>query len=125
MTTTKPCPHLPRKAAAGVQHFLLLALICAPTLAAANNCEALRAQIEAKIQAAGVSQFAVTVVPADASASAVRGQVVGSCAQGANKIVYTRGDASSAAPAVRKSAAKPVLTECKDGSVSTSGNCKK
>jgi Protein of unknown function (DUF1161) len=108
------------------QRFLFLVLMCGPTLAAADNCEALRAQIEAKIQAAGVSEFAVTVVPADAPASAVRGQVVGSCAQGANKIVYTRsGAASSAAPAARKPAAKPVLTECKDGSVSTTGSCKK
>jgi hypothetical protein len=54
---------------------------------AAENCEALRAQIESKIGAAGVTRFAVLTVDADAPAS---GQVVGSCELGTKKIVYQR-----------------------------------
>lgn len=100
---------------------------------AADNCEELRAKIEAGIAAKGVSVFSVTVVEAGAP---VAGQVVGSCGQGTKQIVYAKGSATARAvssgspPAVRASGpGRPardddILTECKDGTVSVGGNCK-
>lgn len=91
-------------------------------------CDALRAQIEAKIGAAGVSRFNVNVVDAQA---AVEGQVVGSCELGTKKVVYQRLDAGGAPAAPAASSAPPrggeapILTECKDGSTSVGGDCKR
>ena|SRR5580765_515896 len=91
---------------------------------AAENCEALRSQIEAKIGAAGVTRFAVITVDANAPAS---GQVVGSCELGSKKIVYQR-EGGNAAPASAPAPARPrgnaIITECKDGSTSVGGDCK-
>jgi hypothetical protein len=108
---------------------------------AAENCEALRAQIESKIGAAGVTRFAVLTVDADAPVS---GQVVGSCELGTKKIVYQReagpapapapgsspapGSAPAAGPAAEPPSSPddgPILTECKDGTVSVGGDCKR
>jgi hypothetical protein len=88
---------------------------------AAEDCEALRSQIEAKIGAAGVTRFAVITVDANAPAS---GQVVGNCELGSKKIVYQReaGAAATAVPTRPRSDA--ILTECKDGSTSVGGDCK-
>jgi Protein of unknown function (DUF1161) len=110
-------------------------LILACTASYANNCDDLKAQIEGKIKAAGVANFTVTV--ADTAANAA-GKVVGSCDKGAKKIMYLQSPATSAAPASTASAssAKPkppakasggnaILTECKDGSSSIGGTCKK
>lgn len=111
-----------------------LALAFASATAAANpapgHCEALRAQIEARIRAAGVASFSVTVVPVDAPAD---GKVVGQCDRGSRKIVYARSaGATPAAPTATPAAASasaaarreaPVLTECKDGSVRYGGDC--
>lgn len=93
-----------------------------------TNCDTLRAEIEAKIAASGVANFSViTVDGADASATA-SGQVVGSCDLGTKKIVYQRErDAASPPPAATSAPASrgaPMLTECKDGSVSMGGTCK-
>ena len=89
-----------------------------------NNCEAIRAQIESKISASGVTAFSVTVVDANANPG---GQVVGSCALGTRKIVYARpgvsGTDGTAPPAPSRGA--PMLTECKDGSTPVGGNCKR
>jgi Protein of unknown function (DUF1161) len=102
--------------------------------AAASNCESVRAQIEAKIRAAGVAVFSVTVVDAAAPHA---GKVVGNCGAGSKKIVYQQGQSASMAPMAPASAAsaaprrgdKPraaaVITECKDGSVLRDGNCVK
>ncbi len=111
-----------------------LALAC--TASYADNCDALREQIEGKIKAAGVASFTVVVVD---SASSLPGKVVGNCAKGAKKILYTQGlasgSAASAPATVATPAAKPalpvkkatdgILTECKDGTVSVGGSCKK
>lgn len=110
-----------------LRSLILMSAMAMPALALADNCEALRTQIEAKIGAAGVSQFSVTVV--DAAAASTGGQVVGSCAQGAKKIVYTRAasppQVSPAASApTRKTKPRKVLTECKDGTVSADGSCR-
>ena len=88
-----------------------------------NNCDDIRARIDAKVRAAGVSDFALSVVAADAQ---VTGKVVGSCDLGSKKIVYDRPSSPGAASAQPK--AKPrqerILTECKDGSVSMGGDCR-
>lgn len=111
------------------------------TAQAPDNCEPLRAQIEANIAAKGVTGFAVSVVAADA---AVTGEVVGTCGNGTRKIVYAKGaaPAQAAAPARAQpqavQPAKParpatlqrsvqdddILTECRDGSVVRGRNCK-
>lgn len=95
----------------------LLAALAAGALAApaADNCEAIRAQVDAKVRAGGVSEFRLEVVDAQAK---VAGKVVGSCALGTRKIVYTARAASAPAAGER------VLTECRDGSV-TYGDCKR
>ena len=88
-----------------------------------NNCEAIRAQIDAKVRASGVSDFALSVVAAD---SRVNGRVVGSCDLGSRKIVYDKASSPSVAPAQSRTSPRQerILTECKDGSVSMGGNCK-
>lgn len=102
-------------------------LTAANSAHAQSNCETLRAQIEAKIAASGVTNFSVVTLDTAATAS---GQVVGSCDLGTKKIVYQReGGAASPAPAATSAPApaprgEPMLTECKDGSVSMGGSCK-
>lgn len=110
-----------------LRHLALLAplLLASAASRADGNCDAIRAQIDAKVRASGVADFALTVVDADAKADAkAEGKVVGSCALGARKIVYTRtpGTAAAPAPAPTAAAGARVLTECRDGSV-TYGDC--
>lgn len=92
----------------------LLAL--AAPAGAAESCEALQARIDAKIRASGVRAFTLRSVPADAK---VEGKVVGSCELGTRKIVYAQ---TGAPPRPDKDA---ILTECKDGTVSVGGDCRK
>jgi Protein of unknown function (DUF1161) len=112
---------------------LATALAFACSASYASKCDALRTQIEGKIKAAGVASFTVTVVDSAASAA---GKVVGSCDRGAKKIVYLQNPASGSAtpPATppvtkakppAKAAGDAMLTECKDGSTSIGGSCKK
>lgn len=107
--------------------FLASALALAGAAAhGAESCDALRTQIESKIAAAGVARFTVTVVDAAAPAA---GQAVGSCELGSKKIVYEK-DAgpdrgTAAAPSSSLSPSGAMLTECKDGSTSVGGDCKK
>jgi hypothetical protein len=114
---------------------LVLTLVLACTGAYADNCDSIRGQIESKIKAAGVVNFTVSAVE---SGSAAPGKVVGSCANGAKKMVYVQGVSSGVTaptvaspvlprkpPAASKSRTDTVLTECKDGSVSVGGTCKK
>lgn len=119
-----------------LKSLLTAALVALGGAAHADNCEPIRAKIEAQIRDAGVAVFSVTVMPQDAPAS---GKVVGSCDNGQQKIVYTRGVAAVEAPAAvqpaRPASPPPVrpvrrptpetgiLTECKDGSVSRGGTC--
>jgi Protein of unknown function (DUF1161) len=105
-----------------------LALLACCSAHGADNCEAIGAQIDARIRAAGTTNFTLTAVDTAASAA---GKVVGSCAQGTRKIVYLqagapRGGASAAAkPRPTTSRDSEILTECKDGSVSVGGDCKR
>ncbi len=111
-----------------------LACLClalaGPAAWAAGNCDEIKAGIDAKVRAGGVSQFTLTVVDADARAE---GRTVGTCDRGSKKIVYRAGTAAAApaasaapaaptaAPAKRKP--EPMLTECRDGTVSVGGDC--
>ena len=94
---------------------------------AAEDCEALRTRIEQKIAAAGVARSPVTVVSPTAPA---HGQVVGSCELGTKKVVYLKdagaalAPASAPTPAPAQGTDEPMLTECKDGTV-TMGDCRK
>ena len=95
--------------------------------ASAQTCEAIRDGIDAKIRAAGVASFTLQVVDSAASAP---GQVVGRCDRGAKKIVYAKtvaAAAEGARPAPRPPARgknEPILTECKDGTVTMGGDCR-
>ncbi len=97
----------------------------------AGNCEDIRARIDAKIKTTGVEKYALTVVDAAAN---VPGKVVGSCDLGSRKIVYNKDPSANQTPAALPSPirSKPspsnssaILTECKDGSVSVGGDCRK
>lgn len=67
---------------------LLTALAAMPALAQRKDCEELKAEIDAKISANGVTSFTTTIVDRDAPED---GQVVGTCDGGTKKIVYKRG----------------------------------
>lgn len=86
--------------------FVMLALLSTPLLAQAS-CDTVKAGIDAKIKANGVSNYTLDVVPANQAVSA--GKAVGYC-EGDQRIVYTRGaeaahaaGADSAAPAASSS----------------------
>jgi hypothetical protein len=106
---------------------LALALVSSTCLA--SNCDEIRSHIEAKIRASGVSAFTLVTIEAQAPAA---GRVVGTCALGTRKIVYVRGNASVPAASASAPASTagsrpvrdaPMLTECKDGTVSLGGTC--
>lgn len=103
---------------------LLIAAASAPSHA--DNCDPIRDQIEAKYKAGGISNFSVKVVDAAAVGTA---KVVGTCSMGSKRIVFIPGATTGAAPAApaapAKAAEPPIVTECKDGSVSHTGSCKK
>jgi Protein of unknown function (DUF1161) len=106
---------------------LLHALPCT-----AITCEELRSEVEAKIRAGGVLQFTVTVM--DANTPTLE-KIVGSCDRGSKKLVYrqtentlhgTQKPASPGVPAAQPPRQEdPIPTECKDGSISMTGVCKK
>lgn len=93
---------------------LALAIALMPSAGLANNCEAISKQIEARIKAAGAAGWTLTTVPVDTQ---VPGKVVGQCDLGRRKIVYQTGTSAAT------KAEPPILTECKDGSVSLGGDC--
>ena len=97
-------------------------LLLASSASSASNCDAIRSQIEAKIRASGVTSFRLSTVEADAGAV---GRVVGTCDLGTKKIIYVAANTPASAQVKPKSASEPILTECKDGSVSLGGECKK
>jgi len=88
--------------------FLLFAACAAHS---ESNCPAIQARIDAKIKASGVAGYTLQTVDAGAQ---VAGKVVGTCDLGTKKIVYTQG----------QSREQPMLTECKDGTVTMGGDCK-
>ena len=91
-------------------------LVLVGTPVHADNCDAIQAQIDARIRASGINDFTLKAVASGVSAP---GKTVGSCANGSRKILYSR-------PAAGGGGAKsPVITECKDGSVVVGGDCKR
>jgi hypothetical protein len=114
----------PALALAGVVATLFTMAGTASTAYGAESCDALRTQIESKIATAGVERFTVTVVDAAAQAN---GQVVGSCELGSKKIVYEKDAGPDRGTATMPSPPRDatMLTECKDGTVSRGGDCKK
>jgi hypothetical protein len=90
---------------------------------AAGGCDALMAEIDAKIRAGGVNDFNLAAV--DAADSALAGKVVGSCELGTKKIVYSRPGPPAAPAGPAGPRREPILTECKDGSVTVGGDCRK
>jgi hypothetical protein len=90
----------------------LVTLVLLITCAAAygQTCESIQSGIEARIRSSGVDQFTLKIVDAGAQTT---GKVVGTCDRGSKKIVYVRPGADA------------ILTECKDGSITYGGDCKK
>lgn len=66
---------------------LSAALLAGPVLAAGKPCEELKTEIAAKLDAKGVKNYELEIVPADQEEAR---KVVGSCEQGKKKIVYAR-----------------------------------
>ena len=60
--------------------------------AAMKPCSELKAEIAAKIDAAGVQSYTLTIVNNEEveNGTAVQGEIVGSCESGTKKIVYTK-----------------------------------
>jgi hypothetical protein len=65
---------------------LIVAVI--PVAALARDCNEVKAEIDAKITAKGVTGYVLEVVDAP---SASEGKIVGTCGGGAKQIVYRRG----------------------------------
>ncbi|MFV3403919.1 MULTISPECIES: DUF1161 domain-containing protein [Pseudomonas] len=69
---------------------VLASTLATAVLAAPKPCEELKAEIETKIQASGVTSYTLEIVPnADVSDSSM---VVGSCDGGTKKIIYQKND---------------------------------
>ncbi|WP_346833295.1 DUF1161 domain-containing protein [Pseudomonas abietaniphila] len=62
--------------------------IAGTTLAAGKSCDDVKADIDAKIKAKGVSSYTLEAVD---KGSAADGKVVGTCDGGSKEIVYKRG----------------------------------
>ncbi|MDH0304063.1 MULTISPECIES: DUF1161 domain-containing protein [unclassified Pseudomonas] len=69
---------------------VLASLLATAALAAPKPCEELKAEIEAKIQARGVTSYTLEIVP-NAEVSDPN-MIVGSCDGGTKKIVYQKND---------------------------------
>ena len=104
------------------------AACAAQCFAAGKDCEQLRAEVMRRYEAGGIVSPEIQLLPSSAATS---GKVVGSCDLGGRKLVYLGGQrgrpslpASAPTGARQPGAAAPVLTECKDGTVSMGGSCK-
>ena len=64
---------------------IVLLGMCLPAWAQKKGCEELKAEIEAKLKAKGVSGYTLDIVT-----DAKDGKVVGTCDGGTKKIVYKR-----------------------------------
>lgn len=65
-------------------------LMASAVLAAPKPCEELKAEIEAKIQARGVTSYTLEIVPNNEVHD--QNMVVGSCDGGTRKIIYQKND---------------------------------
>jgi len=76
-----------------MKRFTLAIICCAlatSALAAPKPCEELKAEIEAKIQARGVTSYTLEIVANDEVHD--QNMVVGSCDGGTKKIIYQKND---------------------------------
>ena len=123
-------------------HFALMPLLLlAAGAASADSCDAIKAQIEARIRGTGNGLANFTLSAVDNAASAP-GRVVGNCAGGARKILMTgvapvnagTGSVATVSAAARPAAAVQaapgrstdnLITECNDGTMSVGGSCRK
>jgi len=87
-----------------------LLFLFASAAAYGQTCESIQSGIDARIRSSGVDQFTLKIIDADAPTT---GKVVGTCDRGSKKIVYVRLGADA------------ILTECKDGTITYGGDCKK
>jgi hypothetical protein len=71
---------------------LAASLATTPAMAAPKACEDLKAEIEAKIQAQGVTSYTLEIVTAKEALGQDPAMVVGSCNYGRMKIVYQKND---------------------------------
>lgn len=69
---------------------LVTSVLATSALAAPKPCEELKAEIEAKIQAQGVTSYTLEIVGNDEATDP--SMVVGSCDNGTRKIVYQKND---------------------------------
>ncbi|HWD29955.1 DUF1161 domain-containing protein [Pseudomonas caricapapayae] len=69
---------------------VLASLLATSALAAPKNCEELKAEIEAKIQANNVSSYTLEIVKNEEVHD--QNMVVGSCEGGSKKIIYQKND---------------------------------
>jgi len=65
----------------------VVALLCAPVAHAAKPCEELALEIAAKLDAKGVKDYSLEIVPNELAQGET---VVGSCEGGTRKITYAR-----------------------------------
>ena len=87
-----------------------LLFLFASAAAYGQTCESIQSGIDARIRSSGVDHFTLKIVDAGTQTT---GKVVGTCDRGTKKIVYARPGADA------------ILTECKDGSITYGGDCKK
>ena len=66
---------------------LVVALLCAPLAHGARPCEELALEIAAKLDAAGVKDYSLEIVPNELAEGE---KVVGSCEGGTRKITYAK-----------------------------------
>jgi hypothetical protein len=69
---------------------ILGCLLASQAVAAIKPCEELKAEIEAKIQARGVTSYTLEIVSNDEVHD--QNMVVGSCDNGTKKIIYQKND---------------------------------
>lgn len=69
---------------------VVASLLATSALAAVKPCEELKAEIEAKIQARGVTSYTLEIVPNNEVKD--QNMVVGSCEGGSKKIIYQKND---------------------------------
>lgn len=82
--------------------YALLACLSLFSIQSMASCEDVKAKIDAKLQAKGITSFTLEIVPADKSASAPAaasgvaaapasgGKIVGNCDNETKNIIYTR-----------------------------------
>ncbi|MET0775397.1 MAG: DUF1161 domain-containing protein [Pseudomonas mandelii] len=74
-----------------MKHFILavgLLSLAGTAFAQGKSCEELKAEIAAKLDAKGISNYSLEIVDKGANAD---GKVVGTCEKGSKQIVYKQG----------------------------------